>query len=75
MDGRKYSIDSLLQRELVKQLTNYKTIRNIYIGTKKYKNNIHKYEGEITGEVGTRIAEQNSEIDDLIEYAQTGHIK
>ena len=74
-DTRRFGISMLLQRELVKQLTNYKTIRNIYIGTKKYKNNIHKYEGEITGEVGTRIAEQNSEIDDLIEYAQTGRIK
>ena len=74
-DTRRFAINDLLKRELIKHLTNYKTIRNIYIGTKKYKNNIRAYEGEINREVGTRIAEQNSEIDDLIdEMMANSHI-
>ena len=74
-DARRFGMNDLLQRELVKQLTNYKTIRNIYIGTKKYKKNEHSYEGDINREVGTRIAEQSSEIDDLINEAmENSHI-
>lgn len=75
LDGRKYRIDSLLQRELVKQLTNYKTIRNIYLGTKKYKNKIYAYEGDINREIGTKIEEENNEIEDLVDdFYNSSHV-
>lgn len=74
-DARRYGMDQLLQRELVKQLTNYKTIRNIYIGTKKFKNNIYEYEGDINREVGTKIGEENSDIDDIVsDFISSSHI-
>ena len=75
LDGRRYGMNNLLQRELVKQLTNYKTIRNIYLGTKKYNKKEYSYEGEINTTVGTEIAEMNSEIDDMVdEFMESMHV-
>lgn len=75
LDGRRYDVNSLLQRELVKQLTNYKTIRNIYIGTKKYNKKEYSYEGDINTTVGTRISSMNDEINDMLdEFFESTHI-
>ena len=74
-DFKKYGMNNLLQSELVKQLTNYKTIRNIYIGTKKYKNKIYAYEGDINREIGTKIEEENSDIEDLVDdFYNSSHV-
>ena len=75
LDGRRYDVNSLLQRELVKQLTNYKTIRNIYIGTKKYNKKEYSYEGDINTTVGTRISSMNDEINDMLdEFFESTHV-
>lgn len=65
-DAKRFKMSDLETRELKNQLTNYKTIRNIHIGTKKFKNNIYEYEGNINREVGTTIADTNDMIDDFI---------
>ena len=56
------------ESRLVNLLTNYKAIRSIYIGTKKYIAKKNNFESDINLELGTKIKEINDEINEIIDY-------